>query len=143
MKLRINLSKPVVLVTTIFSIGVNLVSPVMANEFRVIELYNDSQAIVDLSKGQQLRIKILSNPSTGYRWELKSPNDLSKCLKVKEKPYRQPNNTPNRVGTTGYQIWIIKSKCEAGSSELLRFEYIRVWEVNVSPTSYAELLIKN
>ena len=59
MKLRINLSKPLVLVTTIFSIGVNLVSPVMANELRVIELYKDSQAIVDLSKGQQLRIKIL------------------------------------------------------------------------------------
>lgn len=127
----------------ILCIAVGSIAPAMADQLRIIELYKDSQAIVDLSKGQRLRIKILSNPSTGYRWELKSPNDLSDCLKVKEKPYRQPNSTPNRVGTAGYQIWSVKSKCEAGSSELLRFEYIRSWEVNVAPTSYAELLIKN
>lgn len=139
----LNLGKKILGLSTLLIVLVSINLPAVADQSKVVELPKEEQSKLILSKGQELRIKILSNPSTGYRWHLKSPNEISKCLKVKEETYKKPNTAVNRVGTSGYQIWKVKSKCDVRGFDLLRFEYIREWEVNQTPASWSELLINH
>lgn len=108
---------------------------------QIFDLDRDKKYELTIHVGQTILIKLPSNPSTGFRWEIKSPTDL-KCLNIKEEQFEKENNSNNRIGVSGSQVWSIKADCKLGTESIFRFEYVRSWELKQHPNSLTELTIK-
>jgi predicted secreted protein len=80
---------------------------------------------------QQHLIQIVSNPSTGYHWEMKFEEPVKGCLSITDRNmvYDSPDayaDGVRRVGAPGKQEWLIQTNC-AGLYRLT-FNYRRPWE---------------
>ena len=126
------------------------------------ENVNDTTISIQTEVGQTFLIKLPSNPTTGYSWQLLSlPPD---SIHLQNKRFRQdrlsqisagqePNDQtttlqqfgdsepnivePELVGVGGMEIWTFKA-LKADSIELL-FEYRRPWEKNI-PAEYKKIV---
>ena len=59
---------------------------------------------IDLAIGDDLTIRLPENPTTGYRWEVRSGADTV-CLPVTDE-YRAPKPTP---GAGGVHVWVFRA----------------------------------
>lgn len=114
----------------------------MAEQSNVIELKVNQRVQIDLIHAGELDVKVASNPSTGFSWELKSVSQLNHCLTIKQNHFEMPDASSGRVGVSGFQHWTIKSQCKKPSQTVLRFEYSRPWESGVPAVSWSELLVE-
>lgn len=81
--------------------------------------------------GQEVLISLRSNPSTGFRWEVKQA--ASGVLKsLGPELYSNPEEV-GLVGSAGQSSWRYKAE-KAGSGQLLMV-YRRPWEADVAPAS--------
>ena len=103
----------------------------MPSELTPIVLPNSGTKRIRSVIGQYHLIQIVSNPSTGYSWELKYDEPVSNCLVLTDKNmvYDQQETYSNGlrvVGAPGKQEWLIQTNC-AGLYRLT-FKYRRPWE---------------
>jgi inhibitor of cysteine peptidase len=91
-----------------------------------------SGARVALASGQDLVVRLPSNPSTGYRWIYVEPKDA--VLKV-DGPSSFEAQSPDAAGAGGTEIWKL-APFKPGQQQL-RFEYRRPWEQDVAPSRIA------
>ncbi|WP_194814849.1 protease inhibitor I42 family protein [Nocardia sp. XZ_19_385] len=89
-----------------------------------------------LSTGQQLVVRLGSNPSTGYGWQL-TALDQNVVRQVSEKEY--VSDQPVMPGTPGTEVWTFVGNA-AGVTEL-RMEYKRPWEQGVEPSKTFTLVL--
>ena len=85
----------------------------------------DPQAAVTLVRGQRLIIRLASNRSTGFRWQVDGP--LPARLRQASEPlYESDPARPAMVGAGGQEIWTFEAT-SAGSAEF-SLVYRRPWE---------------
>lgn len=98
---------------------------ISCDEFTQRQSISDS-LIID--SGQEITIKLCSNPSTGFEWSGSPENTNPSILTQDNHEFliQNENGTPLPPGTPGQQVWTF-STASAGQSQLY-FEYSRNWE---------------
>ncbi|MGE8294624.1 MAG: protease inhibitor I42 family protein [Pseudomonas sp.] len=105
-----------------------------------LELKKDRQCPLTLNRGQQLILSLPSNPTTGFRWEIR--DDAAKVLQsLGPEVYSNPEDA-GLVGAGGISTWRFTAR-EPGEGRLL-LTYQQPWEPNVPPaeTFECELRVK-
>jgi inhibitor of cysteine peptidase len=93
---------------------------------------DQSGTSVALASGQDLVVRLPSNPSTGYRWIYVEPKDA--VLRV-DGPSSFEAQSAGTAGAGGTEIWKL-APFKPGQQQL-RFEYRRPWEQDVAPSRIA------
>jgi inhibitor of cysteine peptidase len=97
----------------------------------VIVTPDDLHRPVDLEVGQQLIVRLPSNPTTGYRWSLAAP--VTGVLKLDGAAGFEPSPSGRGlVGAPGHEVWRFRAMKRGQGT--VRFEYRRSWEKDVPPT---------
>jgi inhibitor of cysteine peptidase len=91
---------------------------------------------VTVTAGQQFKITLPSNPSTGYEWQLAKPVDEN-LLKLITSEYEEPDS--GRVGAGGKQVWAFKA-VGTGSVQI-QLHYLRPWEKGTPPASMTNFTV--
>ena len=91
-------------------------------------VYNENQNTILVSTAQPVfSLQLKSNPTTGYRWDLKSYD--KKLIKLVENHYVAPNS--HLIGAGGYEVWTFKALPAALQSvkqTAIEMEYKRPWQ---------------
>lgn len=75
--------------------------------FNQVKEYTDANETIIVTKTEgEFRLKVASNPTTGYQWFMKS-YDERLLMPIKEE-YQAPK--VDRVGAGGYDVWTFKVK---------------------------------
>jgi inhibitor of cysteine peptidase len=93
---------------------------------------SDSGNSIELQQGQELIIRLPSNPSTGYTWS--QADATSVPLKVQGSPYYETDKSsgnPPPPGAGGTEVWTYTAA--STGQQNLRFEYRRSWETGIPP----------
>jgi predicted secreted protein len=103
----------------------------MSSQLPPIQLPNSGLQRFHSTVGQKHVIQIVSNPSTGYRWEMTYQEQVKNCLDVvsKNTVYDDKEiffNGVRKVGSPSKQEWEFQTNC-AGLYRIT-FEYRRHWE---------------
>jgi len=83
---------------------------------------------VTLEVGQQLKVALPSNPSTGYSWQVVS---VPSCLESVGESEFESEAEEGVVGAGGTETFTFSGK-ESGTGSL-ELEYTRSWETGVEP----------
>jgi len=89
--------------------------------------------------GQELKIELASNPTTGYRWVLRNKANLQGLTFVGDS-YKQKASIPGMVGVGGVQT--IRLRGQREGEEKLQFIYVRSWEVGARPADEKQFTVK-
>ncbi len=103
--------------------------PAKAAEEPIAEHLNPGEP-VRVAAGRQFAIRIASNPTTGYGWQLARPPDPAVAVLVTNTYAQAAPDTP-RVGVGGHEVWTFKA-VGAGQTAIA-LEYIRPWEKDKPP----------
>ena len=87
----------------------------------------DANRDVVLPVGQEVVLKLTSNPSTGYRWSL-AEGGAPVLANLGQPRYQASGTLP---GAGGVETWTLRA-AQIGS-QTLKFEYRRPWEKTVPP----------
>lgn len=98
----------------------------------VIDAATESAAV--LRGGQELVVRLHSNPSTGYAWQLRE-GAATVLAPVGAATFEPDANAQGRVGAGGIETW--RFRAIALGRDTLRFEYRRSWEKDAAPASAA------
>ena len=79
---------------------------------------NDFQAEI----GDKIRVKLCSNPTTGFKWEYEMSNET--VLKEEDYDFEEPKG--DVPGAAGIEVWTFEA-VEKGITEV-RMEYSQPWE---------------
>ena len=91
---------------------------------------------ITAKSGQQFKVTLASNRTTGYKWDLAKPLD-AKLLALVTNEYVRPN--PQLIGGGGNEVWTFKAVSE-GKTEIA-LKYIRPWETNVPPVRTTNFVV--
>jgi len=94
---------------------------------------DQSGTSVALASGQDLVVRLPSNPTTGYRWIYVEPKDA--VLRVDGPSSYEAQSAGGAAGAGGTEIWKL-APLKPGQQQL-RFEYRRPWEQHVEPSRVA------
>jgi len=95
---------------------------------------SQSGTSVALAAGQDLVVRLPSNPTTGFRWIYVEPKDA--VLRVDgPSTFEATQSSGGAVGAGGTEIWKL-APFKPGQQQL-RFEYRRPWEQGVAPAQIA------
>jgi inhibitor of cysteine peptidase len=87
---------------------------------------------VDAEVGQDIVVRLASNPTTGYRWML-APMRNAVVAVLGEPAFERHDEA--RVGAPGVEVWRLRAMTK-GEAPLF-FEYRRSWEKGVPPARTA------
>jgi inhibitor of cysteine peptidase len=85
---------------------------------------------VTLSAGATLTIRLVSNPTTGYRWQPAAATDAA-VLRQVSNTYAPNTSSPGLVGVGGIETWTYQA--QAAGTTTIRLHYVRPWEKPPSP----------
>ena len=100
------------------------------------ETYLSSGETVALKSGCRFSIRLQSNPTTGYGWQLARPLD-EKIVVLVTNDYIRPDTT--LVGAGGHEVWAFKA-VGRGQADIT-LTYVRPWETNQPPAETSVLKI--
>lgn len=86
-------------------------------------------APIKLKVGQRSKIKLVSNPTTGYSWQFAQPLDEESPIKLDKTGFLKPKS--KLVGAPTTQFWVFKAT-KAGRVQI-NLEYKRPWETETPP----------
>lgn len=89
----------------------------------------DNNSNVTIKKGGLLLLKLKSNPSTGYSWQVVKKNNW--VLPLQSSKQERDPNTPTIPGAPSFQIFQFKGS--SSGNALIELEYKRSWEKNTPP----------
>ena len=78
--------------------------------------------------GQEFKITLQSNPTTGYQWVLATPPD-EKLVKLLRSEYKRLDS--KLVGAGGDMVWTFQALAEGKTQVSLK--YVRSWEKGQKP----------
>ena len=101
----------------------------------------DTDRSYSLSGGDTFEIRLDSNPSTGYQWQIVEGLSGS-CLELIDETYEPAANTSGqeRVGGGGTQVWRMKAACK--EKTVLKLVYKRSWENEPVKVKYFKVSVK-
>ncbi|MBB1606353.1 MULTISPECIES: protease inhibitor I42 family protein [Pseudomonas] len=93
---------------------------------------------LELHQGQELVLMLPSNPTTGFRWELRNP--ASHVLaSLGPEVYNNPEDS-GLVGSAGESTW--RFRVTASGEDHLQLAYRRPWEADVAPERTFDCALK-
>ena len=84
---------------------------------------------IEVGVGQEFRIVLDSNPTTGFTWQLSEPLDETHVTLVGD-AYSVPS-TPGRTGAGGKHTWTFRAVGQGQT--VIALKYSRSWEKGVDP----------
>lgn len=113
-----------------------------ADELRSLVLTDaDDGKTVTVTRGQNVLVKLTSNPSTGYKWVVASTNRTF-GYPASDNYVPPPGAAAaaaaapaGAIGAPGIQriLWKTNSPLDMTGTHVVKLEYKREWEVNVAP----------
>lgn len=100
-------------------------------------LVNQDASPTHLSVGQTVVVKLTSNPSTGYGWDVKQTEHG--VLQQVNHAFEQQHTNPPMPGAGGTEVWAFKA-LKTGQ-QTLHFAYSRSWEKDIAPVQQANYTI--
>jgi inhibitor of cysteine peptidase len=98
----------------------------------------DSGSTVVLRSGQTLQVVLVSNPTTGYRWQLTLPPDAP--LRGDGDAHYEPDpHGAGIVGAGGHETWTFHA--ERAGNVALHCEYRRPFETGLPPGQVVDFQI--
>jgi len=91
--------------------------------------FDNPDKLIEVTSGQEFRIVLDANPTTGFTWQLSSPLDDTLVTLVGN-AFDAPS-TPGRVGAGGKQTWTFKTMRRGHTA--IGLQYARSWEKGVDP----------
>src|SRR5260221_8713148 len=91
---------------------------------------SDANGAVVVNTGQELVVRLSSNPTTGYRWTLAADADAVLALAATPK-YRRDRVAEGMVGSGGAETWRLFAF--RPGAQRVSFEYRRPWERETAP----------
>ncbi len=98
------------------------------------EAESGSEILID--SGQQFEVRLDSNPSTGYSWEIAEEAGL-KSVELRSRSH-EPAETES-VGASGVDVFLFEA---ISGAEVLRLEYIRPFDEPVVPERVVEYIVR-
>lgn len=98
----------------------------------------DNLSEVGLDIGDALAVRLESNPSTGYSWEL-ADTETEAFLELLSMEFEEPED-PELVGAPGVDIFDFEAIDEGAG--ILRLEYVRSFEGPVVPARVIEYIVR-
>ncbi len=74
----------------------------------------------NIKTGDKFNIKVPSNPTTGYKWELTCK--INKCIELVKSEYNKEEQSNNMIGSGGEETWTFLSKVAGKTYILLRYK---------------------
>ncbi len=102
----------------------------------VTEKENGSQ--LELKKGDLLTLKLESNPSTGYSWQISGNN--GKLMELMGEPTSEVPEGKLIPGGMAYEIF--RFKAFASGTNVLDLHYKRIWEKGKEPLKTFRITVK-
>lgn len=96
--------------------------------FTAAAVFPEKPGQVNAMVNKTFIIKLISNPTTGYGWQLQEPLD-KQMLKLVRSDFQRPRS--NLVGAPGKEIWTFKA-LKPGKTTI-RMKYVRPWEKGLPP----------
>jgi inhibitor of cysteine peptidase len=96
---------------------------------------NDVGSDVTVDVGEQFEVRLESNPTTGYAWQVVEQPDV---IDLVSSEYDAPDTS--LVGAGGVEVFVFEG-ASAGSGEL-RLEYVRSFEDPPVPAETAEFQVQ-
>lgn len=91
-----------------------------------------------LKVGQTAKIKLVSNPTTGYSWQLTQPLDKKAPITLEKTGFLKSKS--KLIGAPTTQFWIFKAK-KYGNIQIT-LEYKRPWETDRPATEVKTYTLK-
>ncbi|MFA4888411.1 MAG: protease inhibitor I42 family protein [Candidatus Omnitrophota bacterium] len=92
--------------------------------------------IITVYSGKEFEIKLDSNGTTGYLWQLATPIDAA-MINLKQSEYIAPNT--NLVGAPGIEKWTFIA-LKPGKARV-SLKYVRPWEKGIAPVNKKEFKV--
>jgi predicted secreted protein len=93
---------------------------------KTIELgFNDKDSLIELEKGDKIKILLDSNPTTGYSWITDEEID-STIVELTDSEFLQTETEKELVGAGGCEVFTFEAK-NSGQTEIILY-YQRPWE---------------
>jgi inhibitor of cysteine peptidase len=110
-------------------LGLALVFTQCATAQKEAPSFDNPDKLIEVTVGQEFRIVLEANPTTGFTWQLAAPLDESLVTLAGNTYDSTP--TPGRTGVGGKQTWTFKSKRRGQT--VIALQYARPWEKGVDP----------
>jgi predicted secreted protein len=91
---------------------------------------------LEVAVGQEFRITVASNATTGYHWELAAPLDEA-VVKLVTNEYKSPET--KALGAGGLEIWTFQAM--GRGQTVINLKYVRPWEEDVAPVKTASYAV--
>jgi len=106
------------------------------------EEYGMEDEEIEVEAGLEFSVALVSNPSTGYSWQLAEPLDKSVVEFVSsEFEHKDEEGEGGEiVGAPGEEVWTFEAIAE-GETEI-ELKYVRPWETDVAPEETKTLKVK-
>ncbi len=98
---------------------------------------SDSGSVIDVAAGSTIEVRLESNASTGYRWQL-SAMSTPGLLELVTSTYEDEGDG-DIVGSPGTEVFTFEAGAGAG---ILRLEYLRPFEDPPVPERVVEYIIR-
>ncbi len=97
---------------------------------------SEAPASFVVAPGQAFDVRLESNPSTGYRWELRAPSD-ERVVRLVGSDFQRdaPGAEPGVVGQVGVETW--RFAATGLGRATIELVYLRPWEEHVAPARTA------
>jgi len=95
-------------------------------EVPMIKVYTQPDKPIGIAVGQQFVIKLVSNPTTGYGWQLAKPLDTT-VLQCVTNAY--VGSDSKLCGAGGHEVWTFKAVGQGKAD--ISMKYVRPWEKDV------------
>lgn len=101
---------------------------------------NAADKVLTVPSGSLMALKLDSNPSSGYRWEVKLDKAAEGRIQKVGSSFIMPHSNDDRVGTPGTEILVLTAQ-EPGEC-LVTLEYKRPWEKQAVNSFSFKVVIK-
>ncbi len=96
----------------------------------------DSGSEIQINSGDRFELRLDSNPSTGYRWEIATEAGPS-TVELVTRTYEGPDS--DLVGAAGTEVFVFEAIADAG---VLRLEYVRSFDDPPVPERIVEYVVR-
>ncbi len=98
--------------------------------------YTDKDRKISASTGEQFKIILDANETTGFAWQLVGGMD-SKVVKKVSDEYQEPNT--GAIGAGGKHYWTFEAVGPGKTT--IKLKYVRPWEPDASPDKTYEATV--
>ena len=100
------------------------------NPAGTIEEYLNPGEPIQVTPGRKFSVRIASNPTTGYGWQLAQSPDQAVAVLVTNIYVQEPTDNL-RVGVGGHEVWTFQATGQGQTA--IALQYLRPWEKDVPP----------